>query len=125
MNIPKDLLYSSSHEWVRLLDGGKARLGITDYAQDSLGDLVYVELPHVGDIFKEGDNLAVVESVKATSDLFAPVDGKVSTVNEQLADSPELVNEDAYDAWFVELEALGEMNLMTPEEYEAFLKEAE
>jgi len=125
MSVPKDLLYASSHEWVKLLEDGKALVGITDYAQESLGDLVYVELPHVGDVFQEGDNLAVVESVKATSDVFAPIDGKVSAVNEQLEDTPEAINEDSYDAWIVEMEELGEVNLMSPEEYETFLEEAE
>ncbi|MDL2236909.1 glycine cleavage system protein GcvH [Christensenellaceae bacterium OttesenSCG-928-K19] len=126
MNIPSDLKYAESHEWVKELGGGKVQVGITDHAQEELGDLVYVELPQVGDVLEHGDNFAVVESVKATSDVIAPVDGTVSAINEEVADSPEIVNSDCYGAWLVELEGLGHLDeLMDAEEYEKFLAEQE
>lgn len=127
MNIPKNLKYTKSHEWVEFLDGGKVRIGITDYAQDTLGNLVYAELPQQGDVMALGDNLAVVESVKASSDVYAPVAGTVETVNEALMDSPEMINDDCYGAWFAELSGVNEEDaeLLSPEEYEAVVKEEE
>lgn len=125
MSVPNDLMYTKSHEWVKIMADGRAKMGITDHAQQAMGDLVYVELPQVGDLFEEGDNLAVVESVKATSDVFAPVGGKVVEINEEVVQSPEIINEDCYEAWFVELETIGEMNLLTPAEYEEVLEEEE
>ena len=104
-NIPSDLRYLSSHEWVRLEDDGQTvTVGVTDYAQDMLGDVVYVELPEVGAELAAGDEAGVVESVKAASDIFTPVSGVVLEVNEALEDSPELVNSDPYnDGWFFKL----------------------
>lgn len=96
--IPSDLRYTKSHEWVRLEDDGVVRVGITDHAQGLLGDLVYVEVPEVGDSLSAGDACAVVESVKAASDVYAPLNGEVVEANETLADSPEAVNEDPYDS---------------------------
>ncbi len=124
MEVPNDLLYTRSHEWVKI-EGDKAKIGITDHAQELMGDLVYVELPAEGDTFAQGDNLAVVESVKATSDVYAPVSGTVAAVNEEVVDNPALVNEACYDAWFVEMEGIGDVALLSPEEYEQVLQEEE
>lgn len=98
--IPGDLKFQKSHEWARVEDNGQVRIGISDHAQELLGDLVYVELPKVGDKVEAGASCAVVESVKAASDIYAPISGKVVEVNETLADKPETINEDAYgDGW--------------------------
>lgn len=101
-NIPSDLKYLSSHEWARLEDDGETvTVGITDYAQEMLGDVVFVELPEVGAEISAGDEVGVVESVKAASDIFSPVSGEVIAINEALEESPELVNSDPYnDGWF-------------------------
>lgn len=123
MNIPENLKYTKTHEWVEELSGGKAKVGITDHAQDALGDLVYVELPAVGDSFAAGDDFAVVESVKATSDVISPVSGTVCAINEELTDMPATVNEDCYSAWFIELEGIElPKDLMSAAEYSAFLE---
>ena len=99
MQIPDDLRYSSDHEWVRLEDG-RARIGITDYAQDALGDVVFVDLPEVGAAVKAGDSISEVESTKSVSDIYAPVTGTVAEVNTDLADAPERLNEDPYgEGW--------------------------
>ena len=95
MRFPTDLKYTKSHEWVRIEDG-VATMGITDFAQDSLGDVVYFDMPEVGDSFAAGETLGEVESVKAVSDVYAPLSGELIEVNEQLDDSPELINEDPY-----------------------------
>lgn len=98
--VPGDLLFLKSHEWVRVEDDGTATVGISDHAQSLLGDLVYVELPNVGDSAKAGTAAAVVESVKAASDVYSPVSGEIVAVNDALSDSPETINEDAYgDGW--------------------------
>ena len=124
MNFPKELKYSGTHEWVRFQEDGTAYIGITDYAQDQLGDLVFVNLPSAGDSLQAGEPFADVESVKAVSDVNAPVSGKVKEVNEALADAPEKMNEAPYDAWFVLAEDVTEPDgLMTAEEYEAFIAE--
>jgi glycine cleavage system H protein len=99
MNVPSDLRYTSEHEWVRSEADGTLAVGVTDHAQAALGDLVYVELPDIGRKLEAGDACAVVESVKAASDVYAPVGGEVVAVNAALADAPEKVNEDAYAAW--------------------------
>jgi glycine cleavage system H protein len=99
-NIPANLKYTESHEWIEDLGDGTVRVGITDHAQELLGDMVYIELPEVGDAFEAGDECAVVESVKAASDVYIPVTGEIIEVNENLANSPDLVNQDAYqDGW--------------------------
>jgi glycine cleavage system H protein len=99
-NIPTELRYTKSHEWVRLNDDGTLTVGITDHAQHLLGDLVFIETPEVEDTFSAGDDCAVVESVKAASDVYCPVDGEVVEANEQLADSPEILNNDPFgDGW--------------------------
>ena len=103
MNIPADLKYTASHEWVRTEADGSLTVGITDHAQEALGDLVFIELPKVGRKLAAGDACAVVESVKAASDVYAPVAGVVVAVNEALAAAPEGVNQDAYAAWLFRL----------------------
>jgi len=124
MNFPKELKYSKTHEWVRFQEDGTAYIGITDYAQDQLGDLVFVNLPAAGDTLQAGESFADVESVKAVSDVNAPVSGTVKEVNEALADAPEKMNEAPYDAWFVLAEGITDTDaLMTAEEYEAFIAE--
>ena len=104
MDFPDDLQYTRDHEWCRV-QGNRATVGITDHAQDALGDIVYLELPAVGDEVKKGEAFGVVESTKAVSDLFAPVSGKVVEVNGPLADAPEAINEDPYEeGWMVQIE---------------------
>lgn len=124
MNIPANLKYTKSHEWVETLDNGNLRIGITDFAQNELGDLVYVNLPGEGDDMAAGDTFADVESVKAVADVMSPVNGTVAAVNEALLDAPESINQDAYGAWFVEVEngEAGE-ELMDAAAYEAFCAE--
>ncbi len=99
MNIPADLRYTESHEWARLESDGTVTVGITEYAQDALGDIVFVELPKVGKSYVAGDDTAVVESVKAASDIYTPLSGEVIAVNEEVSAAPELINADAYAAW--------------------------
>jgi glycine cleavage system H protein len=104
MNFPEDLQYTRDHEWARV-QGNRVTVGITDFAQDQLGDVVYVEFPDVGDVIKKGEAFGVVESTKAVSDLFAPVSGKVVEVNSPLTDAPETVNEDPYEeGWMIVVE---------------------
>ena len=95
--VPDNLNYTEEHEWLKVQEDGQARVGITDYAQDSLSDVVFVELPEVGDQFTKGDVMAVAESVKAASDIYAPISGKIALINEKLEESPELVNESPYE----------------------------
>ena len=103
MNIPSDLKYTKSHEWVRVEGDGTITVGITDHAQELLGDLVFVELPEVGKEFAAEQEAAVVESVKAASDVYAPISGTVTSVNTSVSDSPEAVNQDAYAAWLFKM----------------------
>jgi glycine cleavage system H protein len=104
MNIPADLKYTESHEWVRLEADGTVTVGITEFAQDALGDIVFVELPKVGNSYDAGADAAVVESVKAASDIYAPIAGVVTAVNEDVAGAPESINSDAYSAWLFKLQ---------------------
>jgi glycine cleavage system H protein len=124
-NIPEDLHYSKDHEWVRV-DGNIAIVGITDYAQDSLGDVVYVELPKAGEKFAANESFGSVESVKAVSEVFSPVSGEIAEANDSLTDEPEKVNTDPYgDGWMirVKMSAAGEVDsLLTAAEYEDFTK---
>lgn len=117
---PKELRYAATHEWVRI-EGDIAVVGITDHAQDAMGDLVYVELPDVGDELNAGDEAGVVESVKAASDIYSPISGEVVAINDDLADSPELVNRDPYhDGWMfkIQLRDTAELDeLLSAEEY--------
>lgn len=101
-NVPAELKYTKSHEWVSV-DGDIATVGITDHAQDLLGDMVFIEVPDVGTSFNKGDDCAVVESVKAASDVYSPLSGDVVEVNDALADSPESVNSDPYQAWLFKI----------------------
>ena len=122
MHFPKELKYSKTHEWVRFTDENTAYIGITDYAQDQLGDLVFVNLPEEGDALTAGEPFADVESVKAVSDVNSPVSGIVKQVNGELADAPEKMNESPYEAWFVQAgEISGTDELMDAEAYEAFV----
>jgi glycine cleavage system H protein len=124
-NVPEDLHYSKDHEWVRV-DGDQAIIGITDYAQNSLGDVVYVEVPKPGDSFAVNESFGSVESVKAVSEVFTPVSGEVVKINESLADEPEKVNSDPYgDGWMIRVRMAnpGEVDsMLTAAEYEDFTK---
>ena len=122
---PADLKYSREHEWLRL-DGGTATVGITDYAQDQLTDIVYVELPEVGRSVKAGESVAVVESVKSVSDIYSPVDGEVSEVNSALEDHPESVNDDAFgEGWLFKLKVSAPdlSGLLDADGYQKFVDE--
>ena len=124
---PSELYYAKTHEWVRREEDGTVTVGITEHAQDALGDVVYVETPEVGDAIAAGDQAGVVESVKAASDIYAPMTGEVIATNEALEDAPETVNSDAFnDGWFFKLqpEDMGELDaLMSAKEYEQFCDE--
>ena len=123
MNIPEDLQYTKSHEWVRI-EGDTATIGITDHAQDELGDVVFVELPEEGATFDAGESFGTVESVKAVSDLYTPVGGEVVEVNSALEDAPENINEDPYgEGWIVKLRTTDGADLLSPEEYEQVVAE--
>lgn len=124
--LPGDLRYTDEHEWLRQEEDGTVTIGITDHAQSALGDLVYVELPEVGQEVEAGGEMAVVESVKAASDVYAPVGGEVVAVNEDLSDDPEKVNADPYgDGWIVRLQPAGDSETMSPDDYQAFLDQLE
>lgn len=124
MNIPENLKYSKSHEWVEFLSETVARVGITDFAQSELGDLVFVNLPEEGDVLTAGDSLGDVESVKAVSDIISPLSGNVAAINEALLDTPGDINASPYESWFVEVSDInGQEDLLTAAEYEAFCKE--
>lgn len=126
MNIPKELRYSQEHEWARV-EGNTVRIGITDFAQSELGDIVFVELPEVGAQLTANEPFGSVESVKTVSELYAPISGKVVAVNEELNDNPEYVNESPYDkAWMIVIEPsdLSEVdNLLTAEQYEQMINQ--
>ena len=124
--LPGDLLYTNDHEWLRRESDGSVTIGITGHAATSLGDLVYVELPEVDQDVEEGGEMAVVESVKAASDVYAPIAGNIAAVNIDLADDPEKINADPYgDGWIVRLnvEGFDESTLMTPDAYQQLLDE--
>ncbi|HEX6593392.1 MAG TPA: glycine cleavage system protein GcvH [Bacillota bacterium] len=126
MNLPKELLYSEEHEWV-MKEDQQVRIGITDFAQDELGDIVFVELPEVGEEVEADEPFGSVESVKTVSELYAPVSGKVVKVNEELEDSPEFVNESPYEkAWMIVVEPANEKefdDLLSADEYKQFIEE--
>jgi glycine cleavage system H protein len=126
MEFPEDVKYSKEHEWV-LVEGKVATVGVTDYAQDQLGDIVFVELPAVGDKVSKEDAFGVVESVKAVSDIYAPVSGKVLEVNDDLPENPEMLNEDPYgDGWIIKIEMSDPEeldDLMNAAEYEQYVAE--
>jgi glycine cleavage system H protein len=124
LNVPEELQYTRSHEWVRTEDD-TATIGITDHAQDELGDVVFVELPEQGATFDAGDSFGTVESVKAVSDLYTPIGGEVVEINETLNDSPEKINEDPYgEGWIVKLRVSDEGSvLLSASDYEQFVEE--
>ena len=125
MNFPAELKYSKSHEWVKM-DGDVAVIGISDFAQDALGDLVFVNLPEAGDEVSAGEPFADVESVKAVSDVYSPLTGVVDAINDNLLDTPEAINEAPYDAWFIKVSDITDKEeLMDAGAYEAFLKTIE
>lgn len=120
MNIPGDLKYTKSHEWVRFLDDDRVQVGISDFAQDALGDIVFINLPEAGDEAVLGDPICDFESVKAVEDVLSPVSGEICAVNEQLLDNPELINGDPYGAWIVEICGVSEIaDLMDAAAYQA------
>jgi glycine cleavage system H protein len=125
-NYPDNLSYTKDHEWLRLA-GDVAYIGISDFAQEALGDIVYVELPKVGDSFEAGDPFGSVESVKSVNELFIPISGEILEINEALADAPELVNNDPYrDGWMIKIKVVDSTeldSLLSAAEYEDFLKE--
>lgn len=127
--LPGDLRYTSDHEWLRQEEDGSVTVGITDHAQSALGDLVYVELPEAGQELEAGGEMAVVESVKAASDVYAPISGSVLDVNADLADDPEKINADPYgDGWIVRLQPSGSIDstdTMDPHAYQALLDDLE
>jgi glycine cleavage system H protein len=118
MNVPANLKYAKSHEWARLEADGSVTIGISDHAQEALGDIVFLELPEVGRTVKTGEEVAVVESVKAASDIYAPISGEVIAVNSAATDAPESVNADAYSAWLFKIKPSNSA------EYEALLDAA-
>lgn len=126
MNFPNDLMYTKSHEWIKMQEDGTALVGLSDYAQDALGDLVFVNLPEAGDEVSAGEPFADVESVKAVSDVYSPLTGVVDAINDNLMDTPEAINEAPYDAWFIKVSDITDKEeLMDAGAYEAFLKTIE
>ncbi len=122
MNIPQNLKFTKSHEWVEELENSTVVVGLTDYAQSQLGDLVFVNLPAEGDELSAGDSFGDVESVKAVSDLYSPASGTVCEINEELLDSPESINSDAYGAWMIKISDVSEFEeLLSATEYEEFI----
>ncbi|MGD9948398.1 MAG: glycine cleavage system protein GcvH [Desulfobulbus sp.] len=117
LQLPSDFGYTDDHEWARIT-GESVRIGVSDYAQDQLGDIVFVELPAVGDSFAKGDEFGTLESVKAVSELYMPMSGEVVAINSALTDSPELINQDPYEAWIIEIKP------SDPSEFEALHKAA-
>ena len=126
MKVIENYFYTKSHEWIQLLEDGTALIGLSDYAQNELGDLVFVNLPEVGDDLIVGEMFADVESVKAVSDVFAPTNGKVLEINEELLDAPQKINEDPYGAWFVKVEGdVKPETLLDATAYQEYLTELE
>ena len=123
MNVPEELRYTATHEWISFAEDGKAKIGITDYAQKVLGDVVYVNLPHSGEEYKKGDIFADVESVKTEAEIYMPMDGRILTANMGLMEEPQRVNEDAYGAWLVEVRGLKDEGLMSAFEYQKYIED--
>lgn len=123
MRDPKELLYSKSHEWIDMHEDGTAYIGLTDYAQKALGDIVFVNLPEEGDEVTCGESFADVESVKAVSDVYSPLSGVTAEINEEILDAPEEINNDPYGAWFIKVRDITEKGeLISLEEYEGFVE---
>ena len=125
MKIPQDLVYTKEHEWIRV-DDNILTIGITDFAQGELGDIIFVEFPEIGDEFQKDDPFGTIEAVKTVSDIFAPVQGKISEINHDIENSPEIINLDPYgDGWLVKIEITEHMvsdGLLSPEDYELLLR---
>lgn len=122
MNHPAERKYSKSHEWVKFINDTTVLIGLTDYAQEALGDLVFANLPEAGDAVNAGEVFGDVESVKAVSDIFSPVSGTIAEINEELLDSPEIINQKPYEAWFIKVTEISDQEeLLSAEEYEVFL----
>ncbi|MDY7024760.1 MAG: glycine cleavage system protein GcvH [Pseudomonadota bacterium] len=125
--VPENLKYIDSHEWIRVESDGTAFIGITDHAQEALGDLVFVELPEVGETVSAGEEAGVVESVKAASDIYSPLSGEIVSVNEGLEDEPEMINNDAYgDGWIYQIKFTDESELdalLSAEDYQAVIED--
>lgn len=124
-NIPSDLLYTENHEWVKVV-GKTVTVGITDFAQSSLGDIVFLELPEIGSSVTENSSFGVVESIKSVSDLYSPVDGTVAAINSTLIDTPENCNDKPYESWLVKITISGDLpeNLMSAQEYTDFIQQS-
>ena len=126
MTTPKDLMFSKTHEWVKFLDDGTALTGLSDFAQHSLGDLVFIRMPVVGDNVISGESYTDIESVKAVSDIYSHVTGVITEVNEEVGDSPQKINEDPYGSWIIKVgDITGKSELMNTDEYEKFCEEEE
>ncbi|WHH57163.1 glycine cleavage system protein GcvH [Petroclostridium sp. X23] len=126
MNYPENIMYAKSHEWIKFEDDTTAIVGLTDYAQSELGSIVFVNLPQVGDEVNAGTIFADVESIKAVSDIYCPVSGVVSEINEALLDAPESINDSPYDSWLVKIADITEKSeLLDVEAYKAFIEEEE
>ena len=125
MKIPRDLAYTKDHEWIRVIDN-ILTIGITDFAQGELGDIIFVEFPGIGEEFQKDDPFGTIEAVKTVSDIFAPVQGKISEINHNIENSPEIINSDPYgDGWLVKIEITEHMvsdGLLSPEDYELLLR---
>ena len=122
MNIPENVQYTKSHEWVKVLDGGVVEIGLSDYAQEQLGDIVFVNLPKIGERLSRGAAFAAVESVKAVSDVYSPLDGTVREINAELADAPQLINQSPCTAWLIRAEGtVPQEELLSAAEYKALL----
>lgn len=125
MNVPENLMYTNDHEWV-LLDGSKGKIGITDYAQDALGDVVFVDMPSLGEVVSSGQTVSEVESTKSVSDIYAPLAGTIIEINAELDDSPELLNDDPYgDGWIFVIEfndATAVQDLLSPQKYRELIE---
>jgi glycine cleavage system H protein len=124
LDFPETVHYTEDHEWAAV-DGETVRIGVSDYAQDQLGDIVYVEMPDIGDMFEKGDEFGTLESVKAVSELFMPMGGEIVAVNDTLVDNPELINQDPYGTWIIEIRATDNSeydDLMNAEDYIEMLR---
>ncbi len=125
MKIPRDLAYTKDHEWIRVIDN-ILTIGITDFAQGELGDIIFVEFPEIGEEFQKDDPFGTIEAVKTVADIFAPVQGKISEINHNIENSPEIINSDPYgDGWLVKIEITEHMvsdGLLSPEDYELLLR---
>ena len=122
MNIPEELKYTKSHEWIRVLENGIIEIGLSDFAQQEMGDIVFVNLPKTGESLSAGSVFADVESVKAVSDIYSPLNGKVSEINGELLDNPELINKSPYTSWLIRAEGIMSHNdLLSADEYKKFI----